>query len=546
MIQHVEPIIVQGLRYLAASMQDTHPIFGLTHASYARFIFEQSKSHPNFLKKAGQSQAFWSKKILGKMPLESVIGIAPPGMEKLVRRFKRNPKIANPWALAWKVHRLKEERKLNLTAQPFTKPGVRLLTERLRMMSQGRPIRGDIMDDMGMSKWTPEMLAHWRKVRGIPPQGWPKRRRRHSVMGRMNLDIGPAQVDQGRTASARDAARKRLLKAMIDWHGAEHGGSVMGLPILDTGTSDFKVDPFKAGGETMDVLGRREGYLPGGGRFRRKTYEPGGGWFFNEHGQLSRHRPPNVRGAFPLSVPGSLREAGTRFLRHAAYPFAGHEEIDPFKMGYTNIDPFKMGYTNIDPFKMGYTNIDPFKMGVTAPDPFKMGIQPVDPFKMGYKTPYWIPGGGNYEGSSYNPGGGYHVLHEGRKRFYHHSPGDTFRRGPGGKYYMMTGDQYSFAMGAKGPGWQARRKRQKLIALRLCRAAKAGNPKAILILKRITAKAQAGDRRAKRLLRDCAQMSVLHAHTKHKFALPPGAPVTHEAHTTGISAMVGIARTQGF
>ncbi len=62
--------------------------------------------------------------------------------------------------------------------------------------------------------------------------------------------------------------RLQLLRALVNWHKAEHGAEKVdkrrkvsqlegvGLPILDTGTYEFRSNPFKAGGDDMaDVLG---------------------------------------------------------------------------------------------------------------------------------------------------------------------------------------------------------------------------------------------------------------------------------------------------
>ena len=63
----------QGLRYLQAAEQDTHPSFGLTHASYARVIFEElallGVDVKELLARAGEEQDRWGKVILEKIPL---------------------------------------------------------------------------------------------------------------------------------------------------------------------------------------------------------------------------------------------------------------------------------------------------------------------------------------------------------------------------------------------------------------------------------------------------------------------------------------------
>ena len=66
-------LIAQGIRYLAASVQDTHPAYGVTHASYARMIFEamayEGDYFPALLRKAGEIQEAWTLKILKVIPL---------------------------------------------------------------------------------------------------------------------------------------------------------------------------------------------------------------------------------------------------------------------------------------------------------------------------------------------------------------------------------------------------------------------------------------------------------------------------------------------
>jgi hypothetical protein len=69
-----QELFAQGVRYLSASSQDLHPAYGLTHASYARLIFEalahEGDYFPELLRKAGQLQEIWTQKILAKIPLE--------------------------------------------------------------------------------------------------------------------------------------------------------------------------------------------------------------------------------------------------------------------------------------------------------------------------------------------------------------------------------------------------------------------------------------------------------------------------------------------
>jgi len=66
-------LLAQGIRYLSASSQDTHPAYGLVHASYARLIFEglshEGDYFPQLLRKAGELQEVWTHKILRSNPL---------------------------------------------------------------------------------------------------------------------------------------------------------------------------------------------------------------------------------------------------------------------------------------------------------------------------------------------------------------------------------------------------------------------------------------------------------------------------------------------
>ena len=68
-----QELMAQGIRYLAASAQDTHPVFGVTHASYARLIFEamayEGDYFPALLRRAGELQEMWTRKIFAKIPM---------------------------------------------------------------------------------------------------------------------------------------------------------------------------------------------------------------------------------------------------------------------------------------------------------------------------------------------------------------------------------------------------------------------------------------------------------------------------------------------
>lgn len=40
---------------------------------------------------------------------DDVAEVAPPGKEKMVKTFKKDPDIDNPWALAWSIHNKEKE-----------------------------------------------------------------------------------------------------------------------------------------------------------------------------------------------------------------------------------------------------------------------------------------------------------------------------------------------------------------------------------------------------------------------------------------------------
>lgn len=75
---NADAMLRQGLRYLAASVQDGHPLFGLIHANYAKILFEElirSGAEPevrSYLKAANLAQDKWSKTILTKLPLSEL------------------------------------------------------------------------------------------------------------------------------------------------------------------------------------------------------------------------------------------------------------------------------------------------------------------------------------------------------------------------------------------------------------------------------------------------------------------------------------------
>lgn len=75
---NADAMLRQGLRYLAASVQDGHPLFGLIHANYAKILFEELirsgaeiEVH-SYLRAANLLQDKWSKVILAKLPLSEL------------------------------------------------------------------------------------------------------------------------------------------------------------------------------------------------------------------------------------------------------------------------------------------------------------------------------------------------------------------------------------------------------------------------------------------------------------------------------------------
>jgi hypothetical protein len=330
------------------------------------------------------------------------------------------------------------------------------------------------------------------------------------------------------SVSEREGARRRLLSALIDWNSAERlavtkapphyynkmeGHHEVGLPVLDTGTKDWKEDPFKMGGNVMTQeevnrfnLGawkaRRSGrgwWQPGGGAYAYGTYFPGGGWHAYPSGRIV-HNPMSIR---------------------------GESSLNPFKMGYDRTNAFKMGHTNINPFKMGYDRTNAFKMGVNELEPFKMGWQ-------------WAPGGGRYDGrANWHPGGGWRVQPSGSRRHVRPSyVGDTV-----------------FAYGEAAPPatlksrsvWAARRAHQRKKIHKLCTLASQGNPRARHILNVIRKKAAQGNKKALRILRDCAQFAALSKQSQSRTSGPHGgecgfAPMNHSTtHSLGAAVMAKLS-----
>jgi hypothetical protein len=325
------------------------------------------------------------------------------------------------------------------------------------------------------------------------------------------------------TVTEREGARRRLLSALIDWHAAEHvtptkrpmphyynkmeGRHEVGLPVLDTGTKDWKEDPFKMGHNqgvgmlTQEQVNRynvgawaprrngRGWWQPGGGAYAYGTYYPGGGWHAYPSGRIV-HNPMSLRGEV-----GYMDQFASR---------------NPYKMGYDRTNAFKMGVNELQPFKMGHTDINAFKMGWS-----------------------WNPGGGRYDGrANWHPGGGWRVQPSGSRR--HVRP----------SYVGDTVFAYGEPAALKShPVWAARRAQQRRKIHRLCTLAAQGNPKARHILSVVRRKAAQGNKRALRILRDCAQFVALNKRAaQSRTSGPHGgecglAPMNHSS-TLSIGAAV--------
>jgi hypothetical protein len=69
-------VFKQALRYLAAAVQDAHPLFGLCHANYARILLEElaraGAPVKTLLKIATRVQDKYSMQILAKFPFRQL------------------------------------------------------------------------------------------------------------------------------------------------------------------------------------------------------------------------------------------------------------------------------------------------------------------------------------------------------------------------------------------------------------------------------------------------------------------------------------------
>jgi len=187
-------------------------------------------------------------------------------------------------------------------------------------------------------------------------------------------------------------------------------------------------------------------------------------------------------------------------------------------------------FASRNPYKMGYDRTNAFKMGVNELQPFKMGHTDINAFKMGWS---WNPGGGRYDGrANWHPGGGWRVQPSGSRR--HVRP----------SYVGDTVFAYGEPAALKShPVWAARRAQQRRKIHRLCTLAAQGNPKARHILSVVRRKAAQGNKRALRILRDCAQFVALNKRAaQSRTSGPHGgecglAPMNHSS-TLSIGAAV--------
>jgi len=74
---NADALLRQSLRYLGAAAQDTHPLFGLCHANYARILLEElvragAVSVTAYLIAATKLQDKWSMLILRRFPIQEL------------------------------------------------------------------------------------------------------------------------------------------------------------------------------------------------------------------------------------------------------------------------------------------------------------------------------------------------------------------------------------------------------------------------------------------------------------------------------------------
>lgn len=305
-------------------------------------------------------------------------------------------------------------------------------------------------------------------------------------------------------ANKRAAAKTAAINDAFSRH------SKVGLPVLDTGTKDWKEDPFKMGHNqgvgmlTQEQVNKynvgrwvprgngRGWWQPGGGAYAYGTYFPGGGWHAYPSGRIV-HNPMSIRGEV-----GYMDQFASR---------------NPFKMGYDRTNAFKMGVNELEPFKMGHTELNAFKMGWN-----------------------WNPGGGRYDGrANWHPGGGWRVQPSGSRRHVRPSyVGDTV---------FAYGEAAPVAAAFKShPAWAARRAQQRKKIHRLCTLAAQGNPRARYILNVVRQRAAQGNKRALRILRDCAQFAALNKRPQSQTSGCGLAPMDHAStHSLGAAVMAKLS-----
>lgn len=294
----------------------------------------------------------------------------------------------------------------------------------------------------------------------------------------------------------KDAARKRLLRSLIDWHSAEHGDEMgvetyrvekprwvetfhgrnqsmvsknrfpgadtslvlkadkfakVGYPILDTGNFEFKTNPFKMGVEQMSNIGARAdvvpgSYQPGGGWFRHGDWQPGGGYWVREDGTIL-HNPRSVGRVPRGTATARIRKGGGL----AGWP----------------------------------RSFDPFKVGDEPMYDLDDGIDEV-----GAATYSWHPGGGAYDEYTgrYNPGGGWY--RSGRGWVHSSEYDEDLWPSPGTQNFMRGWpNQYDpFKVGAWPEGYDPYkvgfmpfgRLRRRMLAKRKLRQARAARRSAAL------------------------------------------------------------------
>ena len=298
---------------------------------------------------------------------------------------------------------------------------------------------------------------------------------------------GDVNTDSEICGPDQDAARKRLLKSLIDWHQTEHQGSSMGYPILDLGMHEYKTNPFKLGrmpraraqrsiatfksrlsgmkGNPMhmyDIGKATKTWHPGGGVYYGDEYYPGGGWEREKKG-----RGYTEWDHTHVSTGGVGMDPALQYL------------VDEVKAIPTTRNPLEK---NWNLWNQGRQIMEASATGSpVTPEGYKP-----NPFAgVGRSTWRWHPGGGVYYGTEYQPGGGAYLTARGNWR---HTTRPGYASVPVGHYPDNTtqndydfGDEdidnvegdgdYDFAMGRRGSQMTPEQYRQQ--QQRLARAGRA-------------------------------------------------------------------------